>query len=267
MAVVPLGIAPAAADEFADLAVTAVSDPPQLRQQGEIFTVSAVVANVADVAAGPSTTRYYLSRDQTPLGGDRQLNGASSVPSFGPNQTRTVTRQVTVPTNMGYGDFFIVACVTIDDLQIGDPDGTNNCAASATTVQIVQSTRPDLKAYAAMPTPPDGRPLVIGERFTVQATTGNSRNFPAGASVTRIYLSTDQFRDGADRLLPGRLKVLAFDKRGDQHGTTTTGIPRDVAPGAYYLISCADDLFQVLELQENNNCQPATGPTIQVVGG
>ena len=93
------------------------------------------VLNQGAVAAGASTTRYYLSADQLKDGSDRLLTGARAVPALGPSATSTGTVSVTVATNMALGTYYLIACAD-NTTTVTESNETNNCRASVTTIQV-----------------------------------------------------------------------------------------------------------------------------------
>ena len=84
------------------------------------------VKNVANVAAGGSTTRCYLSKDTTP-GGDILLTGSRTVAALGANALSTGTVTVTVPSTTQTGVCNLFACA--DDLKVARRCRTPTTAA------------------------------------------------------------------------------------------------------------------------------------------
>ncbi len=82
----------------------------------------------------------------------------------------------------------------------------------------------------------------------------NQGSATAGASTIRYYLSLDQVRDGADLQLGGQRNVLGIPSGSGSSGSAAVTVPPNVPVDEYYLISCADDLDAVAELDETNNC-------------
>src|SRR5690606_8774166 len=79
----------------------------------------------------------------------------------------------------------------------------------------------------------------------------------ARPSVTRYVLSKDKKVDRRDvRLHDRRVKRL---KPRKQHATKVlkVRVPRQVKPGTYWLIACADARRKVRESNERNNCRVA----------
>jgi subtilase family serine protease len=137
-------------------------------------------------------------------------------------------------------------------VKVSESDETNNCHASAGTVQI---TRPDLRATAVSNPPAT---VVRGSSISVTDTVTNQGLVPAGASTTRYYLSTDQVKAAGDRLLTGTRSVAALAPAGTSTGTVTVTVPPNTVVGLYYLLACADDMNSVIETDETNNCAAST---------
>jgi subtilase family serine protease len=91
----------------------------------------------------------------------------------------------------------------------------------------------------------------------------------AGASVTRVYLSTDTTLDVNDVLLTGSRAVPALGAAESSAGSLTVSFPAGVTAGSYYLIAKADADASVSEASETNNTAVRTiviGPDLRVWG-
>jgi hypothetical protein len=66
-----------------DLVQVKVNSPPQVALVGGTFLAGDRVVNQGNLTAGTSSTRYYLSLDQTKGSGDRALTGTRAVPALG----------------------------------------------------------------------------------------------------------------------------------------------------------------------------------------
>jgi hypothetical protein len=110
---------------------------------------------------------------------------------------------------------------------------------------------PDLTVTTVTVTPAK---VIRGNSITVKDTTRNRGKGQAEASVTNYYLSSDNRKSKKDRLLTNN-SVQALDATASSSGTTAVTIPADTRPGSYYIIACADDMKQVSESNEKNNCR------------
>ena len=121
------------------------------------------------------------------------------------------------------------------------------------------------------PTPtPTGADLVVAELYnppssvTLGATFGardgvlTQGTANAGTSVTRYYLALGQVRNAGDILLTGSRSAAALQPGQLSKGSISVTVPATAPRGAYYLMACADDLAQVGEANEGNNCRAST---------
>jgi len=118
-----------------DLIVTAVGNPIATAAPGALITVSDTVQNVGQFQMDITSNQYYLSLDATRGAGDVLLTGARSVPILGPGAVSSGSRTVTIPTSAPAGVYFLLACGD-DTFKRLESNETNNCLASATTIQI-----------------------------------------------------------------------------------------------------------------------------------
>lgn len=91
-----------------------------------------------------------------------------------------------------------------------------------------------------------------GATITVTETTKNQGVNSAGASTTRLYLSTNSTLDAADIVL-GNRTVLALAPGATNSGSVSVTIPPGTATGTYSLIDQADADNVVPETNESNN--------------
>jgi subtilase family serine protease len=125
-----------------DLLVTAVSEPPATVSRQGVFDVTDTTVNAGAIAAGASTTRYYLSVDPAWSGDDRRLtiagvgNNGRAVPALGPGEGSTGTVTVTVPGATALGTYYLLACADDAAPKTTEADETNNCTASTDTVVV-----------------------------------------------------------------------------------------------------------------------------------
>ena len=120
-----------------DLIETAITNPPSSIVRKGSFSVTDTTMNQGAVAAGASTTRYYLSVDTQKSSNDILLNGSRAVPALASGASSTGTVTVTVPANVQSGTFFLLACS--DDLNVvSESNEGNNCTASASQVTVTR---------------------------------------------------------------------------------------------------------------------------------
>jgi parallel beta-helix repeat protein len=239
-----------------DLTLTSLSEPPPAVALGGSFAVTDTVLNQSAFPAGASRIQYYLSLDSLKNTGDRLLTGSRAVPSLAPGAVSTGTVSLTVPTSAPAGTYLLLACVDDTGLVV-ESDETNNCRASASSVQV---GKPDLAVTAVSDPLPA---LVPGGSFTVTDTVRNQSAFSAPASRAQYYLSLDGLKNGGDRLLSGYRSVPSLAPGAESTGTITVTVPSGTPLGTYFLLACADDTGAIAEADETNNCR-ASVARIQV---
>jgi hypothetical protein len=93
-------------------------------------------------------------------------------------------------------------------------------------------------------------------RIQLTATVKRKR---AKASRVRVYLSADRKRSKGDVRAGGeRLPAIKPGKR--RMAAVAGAVPASTAPGARFVIACADDSGRIRERNERNNCRTAKAP-------
>jgi len=139
----------------------------------------------------------------------------------------------------------------------------NGGEVTAITTPEVVPVRGDLVETALTLNPP--APVrAPGTMFSVTDTVTNAEMARVDASTTRYYLSLDPVKTAGDVLLSGTHPVHGMDPGANHTGNVTVTIPATTAPGAYYLLACADDLNVVPESNEGNNCLATPSATVTV---
>jgi hypothetical protein len=235
-----------------DLVPTAFGNLPAAVLPGATFTATDTVRNQGLVTAAASTTRYYLSLDAVKSADDLLLPGSRPVPILAAGASSTATVTLSIPVATALGAYYVVACADAVNA-VAEASETDNCRASATTVQI---TRPDLVEIALGDPPAVAAP---GGRFAVADTVRNQGAVASLGSTTRYYLSADAGRGAGDVLLSGTRAVPVLAANGSAGGSVTVTIPTTVPAGLYFLLACADDMLVVVEVAEANNCLASAG--------
>src|SRR6266498_2760423 len=224
---------------LADLAVKAISTVTAAIP-GSAIVVNDTTLNNGKVAAGASTTSFFLCTDSKFAAGDVSL-GSRAIPALSPKQSSAGSTTVTIPLATELGRHFIIGVADADSGVAETKE--NNAKARALNV-----TQPDLfvQALRGPSTAAAGANVVIDE------TTSNKAAVPAGGSTTGYYLSIDAIFDGADVLLGSR-SVGALAAKGKSAGSTTVTIPLGTTPGKYFLLAVSDAAGAVAEVDESNN--------------
>jgi hypothetical protein len=142
------------------------------------------------------------------------------------------------------------------------PTSTRSATVTVTRTTTVTATstatptpQPDL-VVSALRNPP--ATVTAGHSFTTSSITANIGSGNAPASTTRFYLSLAPTRGSGSVLLTGSASIPALAPGAQSSQTTIVGVPSATTLGTYYLIACADDLHQVSESNESNNCRAST---------
>jgi subtilase family serine protease len=118
----------------ADLAVTALSDPPVAAVPGSSFLVTDTTTNVGPIAVAATTTRYLLSLDTT-RSADDILVGSRGMGALGSGVPSTGTALATIPVGTATATYFLLACAD-DTAQVVEANEANNCRVAAGTVTV-----------------------------------------------------------------------------------------------------------------------------------
>src|SRR3989304_5117890 len=238
-----------ASDEIPSDLVIAAFSTPSTGGAGATISVSDTTKNQGGGTAGRSTTKFYLSTNNTLDGGDVLL-GSRAIPALAPGTSSAGSTMLTIPAGTATGSYAVIAQVDGDSAAAETLEGNNT---SARSIQIGSDLV--LVVFTA--------PFTAGAGVTISVsdTTRNQGGGVAGASTTRFYLSTNSTLDGGDVLLGSRA-VPALAPGTSSAGSTPLTMPAGIGAGTYYLIAKADAGNGVGETQEGNN----TALTIIQVG-
>jgi uncharacterized repeat protein (TIGR01451 family) len=208
---------------------------------GSAIVVNDTTANNGKVAAGPSTTSFFLSTDSKFDAGDLPPLGSRGIPALSPKQSSVGSTTLTIPLATAPGRYFIIGVADTDSSVSEIKE--KNAKARALNVTLPDLTVQSLSAPSS---------AAAGANITVNETTSNKAPVPAGGSTTGYYLSVDAIFDGADVLLGSR-SVGALAAKGKSAGSTTVTIPLGTTPGKYFLLAVSDAAGAVAEVVESNN--------------
>ncbi|MBI4685607.1 MAG: choice-of-anchor D domain-containing protein [Nitrospirae bacterium] len=221
-----------------DLIVSAIT-APLISGDGKTITVGDTTKNQGGCSAGASTTRYYLSANSTWDALDTPL-GERALGSLAPNAEDTGSTTVTIPAGTATGTWYIIARADATGV-VTETSETNNNKSKSIKIG------PDLivSAITAPLSATNGSTVTIGD------TTKNSGGGVAGASTTKLYLSTNTTYETGDLLLRTRsVSELDAGKTNTQSGNVTLPV---VSPGTWYIIAVSDADGVVVETSETNN--------------
>ena len=226
----------------ADLRMTALTVPPTAAR-GQTIAVTDTTFN-AQGTAGPSTTRYFLSRDLV-LGSSDPVIGARNVPTLNAGARSTARDSVVIPSGTAPGRYYVIAQADAGRVVLETSDA-NNTLGKALTIG------PDLVVAALTVST---SPVPRGGTLRISDSIRNVGAAPAGASTTRYYLSTNQ-TFGGDVLL-GNRPIGGLAAGATSTRSTSLVIPAGTKPGAYYVIAVSDANRTVAEGNETNNTRAA----------
>jgi subtilase family serine protease len=207
---------------------------------GANVSVSETTRNQGNVAALPSTTRFFLSFDALWDAGDVFL-GARAVPGLSGGQSNTKTTALTIPVATAAGTYFIIARADADEA-VTELSETNNSDAH----EIIVGGDLVLHSLTAP---------IVGTPGTIIKIRDTTKNIGAqvGATTTRYVLSLDAVLDAGDLVLASRT-VPALASGGLSTGPYfSVTIPAGTPPGTYSIIARADANEAIAEADEINN--------------
>jgi subtilase family serine protease len=116
-----------------DLIVTSISSPFGIAA-GSTVLVTDVVQNSGRDAAGPSTTRFYLSTDLVLDAGDVQLAGGRAVPALAAGESSSGSTAITIPAGTVPGYYYYVFAAADADGAVTEAQERNNTLLRAILV-------------------------------------------------------------------------------------------------------------------------------------
>jgi subtilase family serine protease len=224
----------------ADLTI-AVLGAPQRAALGSTIVVTDTTRNSGGGAAGASATAFYLSANFTLGAGDIPLAPSRNVGPLNGGESSPGSTNVGIPSNVAPGIWYLLA---------------NADAANA----VVETTETNNVAFRSIYLGPDltvtlfttPSTATVGSTISVSDTVQNIGADPAGASVTRFYLSLNTTLDASDTLLEAGRSVGTLNPNQTSAGPTALVLPAGVT-GRYYLLAVADGTGVVAESLETNN--------------
>ena len=227
-----------------DLIVSAVT-APTTSGAGKTITVGDTTKNNGGCLAGASTTKLYFSINSAWDAGDAYL-GERAIPALAAGVTDTGSTSVTIPAGATTGTRYIIAKADANAV-VAETSETNNKKSKSIKIG------PDL-IVSTLTAPTNA---VRGSTISISDTTKNSGGGDAGASTTKLYLSTNTTWDAGDTYLGSR-SVPLLNAGASSAGSTSVTIPSGIATGPYYIIALTDDGNAVVETNETNNKKTKT---------
>ncbi len=242
-----------------NLHVGSISGVPATVAPGASVSVTAPIHNSAEVAAGASTLRFYLSADGAKGPGDLLLPGKHSILTLGPGAISAGATTVKIPNSIALGSFYVLACAD-DLLKVSETD-ENNCLSTTTPMLVAL---PDL-VILVVNNPPST--VAVGKSFVASDSVHNPSPVAALKSTTRYFLSLDTVKGLEDVPLTGTRKVPQLAAGATSTGSRSVSVPSATPPGTYHLLACADDNANLSETDEANNCRDASTTVLVTAPG
>ena len=221
-----------------DLVVSTLT-VPAAAGEGEQITITDTTRNNGSVTAAASTTGFYLSTDNKLSANDTFL-GSRAVPELGAGEESTVDTQLTLPTPLTPGTYFLFAKADDEDA-IGESFESNN--KTKKTINIGS----DLSVTAVTVSS-------SGLTLTITDTTKNIGGAAIAVSTaTKFVLVTPSGEVPLGSRTVGPLTA-------GQESTTSTDvqIPANTTTGTYTVAVRADADGAVTETSETNNEKTAS---------
>ena len=226
-----------------DLAVTAVSGPASANI-GDLIALNTTVSNPSSTAAPASTVNLYLSTDANITTADILL-GSVATPALAGNVQQVVGTNVTIPSTVVAGTYFVGAIVDPTNL-IDEANEANNALAG--NAMVVGNLAIDLSISAVSgPTT-----AFTGDPVTVSATVANLGTTAAAATTLTFYLSSDAVIGSTDTLL-ATVAVPALAGGASTVVSVSAPIPVTLPAGIRFIGAIVDPNNAILETNETNN--------------
>jgi len=212
---------------------------------GGTITVTDTAKNQGLGDAPASTTGIYFSTSAV-FNSSATRIGSRSVPALPAGATNTASTQVTLPSGLATGNYFVFA--NADDTNVVVEAFEINNYSAALLVKV----GPDLVVTAFAPP----STMVTGVSVNVNSTVMNQGGGAAAGSTVKFYLSTNISVDATDTVV-GTRTVGPLNAGQSDTGAAAILIPSGTAAGSYWLIAVADDGNAVTETVETNNTRAA----------
>ncbi|MBK6480723.1 MAG: hypothetical protein IPF93_21335 [Saprospiraceae bacterium] len=235
---------PATPQLFPDLEIGGIAGMPSAVTPNAAFNLSGTVTN-SGLANAPATSmsivfsidNFYSANDISLYSGG--ISALNSKASTGFNAS------ITIPASLPLKNYYIIVCVDPANA-ISETNEGNNCNTYAVAANV---PTPDLSISTIVL---NQNPVPTGNPFTVSFSSFNGGTAGSGGFNVGLYLSlTNATLEASDQLL-GQTTINSLGANLNANGSID--VSTTIAPGTYNLLVCADNVNQVSELNENNNC-------------
>ena len=240
----------------ADLIGRNVSLRQEEAQQGQTIRIEYEIANIGHGAAGTTNTGVYLSTNDFISTGDTLLGTFASTGSDNPGAVDFETFNVTLPSSLGNGTYYIGVIADYDNALVerdenNNGQGTPAGTGSGVAIEIVApGSNPDLVGRNVTI---DRTALRPGDQTSVRFNIDNVGSGTSSNTTTGVYLSTNNFISTGDTLLATQLSSIGNGPGGLDPEFQNVTIPSGLAAGTYYIGVLADYNAMQAETDETNN--------------
>jgi len=228
--------------------------------EGDLLHVSESVENVGTAAAGAFRVGVYLSTNSVVTPSDVLIT-SRMVTALGPGGSSGAAKDVALPGGLSDGSYFLG--VIADDLdEQGEVGEGDNVLVADELLDVVSTPdpKPDL---ACKDCTYSGHIKAPGATFQVVTEVINEGTLSALPFHVGVYLSVDAEISPDDVLLGERYLLAGLASGFTNVASASVTIPSDQPEGIYYLGAYADNRFEVVELDEDDNAFTAVG-TLEV---
>jgi len=239
-------------DQPSDLLVTTLTGPTTAGA-GASITVNETTKNQGQGTSSASATGFYLSPNTTIDASDFNL-GTRDVPSLAPGATNSAATVLTVPSNIGVGNYYLLAKADVAGA-VTESNESNNVKMGS-----IIAVGPDLMVQTL--TAPST--AAAGSTISISDATKNQGAGSASASTTSFFLSSNVLLEDTDTPV-GTRSIGTLAPNTASTGTSVLTIPSGTVAGTYYVIAKADGPGAVQETQELNNVKFSTAIKVGLV--
>ena len=237
-----------------DLLINTVSTTATSVSVGQTITISSTVSNNGLSDSGPTTLRFYLSKDSLITTADVVLGDLSIAPLSG-RTSSTIDATVSIPTGIAGGNYYIGAIADYDN-QENETYEANN-ARTGTQIQVANDVDFIVSALTTSTTS-----ISVGESVILSNTISNVGATTSSPTFVYFYLSRDNVITQFDILIGSRTAASLTGGASDTADTTIT-LPLGLGGGTYYIGAIVDRNNLQPESNEDNNT--LAGDAIEVV--
>ncbi len=212
--------------------------------KGDALTVNYFIYNKGNSSLQNKNLGIYLSSDSTFSSSDILLNSFLDISTISANSYLQTTHTVSMPSNIGIGDYYILFYTDNTNL-ISESNELNNIAFTKITLinpnYDLLSINPYSTSYS----------VDYGKSFTLYSSSYNLGNKSINNNL-EYYISTDTIYNSTDVFL-ATLSNLSFAPQTSNLNTLSLNIPSTISAGNYYILIYSDINNSISELNENNN--------------